>query len=769
MKKIALAMIVKGDDVEAKLLDRCLKNMSPHVDGIFITRTQPNKEVARVTSKYGGHLSDFEWCNDFSKARNFNFSQVPKDYDYILWSDADDQWRGLEKLRGEIEKHKGVESFGFWYLYDFDEYKNPTVVHKKTMLVKNDGCVEWRGVLHEDLTETRAISSVFIEGVERIHMTTQERVLSAKSRNVVVAQHDLELNPNDPRALWNLANSYLGANNLLAARDTFAQFIEKTGSDEEKYLAMSRIGEVEKCLGNDKEAVEWLWKAIGLRPTYPDAIHALGYLHFDKGRLDEAERYLLTGLVLKPPYHTIIVYNPRDYDYNPMMALAKIYIRKSRPDMALPMLRGCLQIAPKNEYLQAVVSEAEKELEFLSGAVKFVQEHENDTDDELTKALNTLDSKLSSHPAICLLRNRRFIKKETTGKDISYYCGMTDFDWNPDLFKTKGFGGSEEAVINLSKEWATQGYNVTVYNSCGTEPMVRDGVTYKPWWFFNPRDAVDTLIVWRHPKILDYELNAKKILVDLHDVVKEGEFPESRLKKINRIMVKTKFHRSLFPKIPDEKFLIVPNGMDLSLAQPQEKDHNLIVNTSSPDRSLDVLPELFQRVKKRVPTAKLTWVYGWHNFDDYYKNDKEKMEWKDATIQKMNEVGINAIGRVTQKEAMELCAKAQVFAYPSEFAEIDCISVKKAQAVGAIPVTTDFGALNESVAFGHKVHSKKNKDNWSMPYQFTFGLTDREGQDQWVDACVSALQEKADIKAMTKWAKRFSWDVVAREWGIIEQ
>lgn len=176
--KIGLALIVKGTDSEAELLDRCLNNLSLHVDGIFITSTykkgeQPNKKIDEVCEQYGAKVSYFEWVNDFAKARNFNFSQVPKEFDYILWTDADDMWRGIEKLKPTIEENPSVDAFGFWYMYDFDEHKQPVITHKKTMVVRNDGCVEWAGALHEDFKENRGLTTKFVEGIERMHFSTE--------------------------------------------------------------------------------------------------------------------------------------------------------------------------------------------------------------------------------------------------------------------------------------------------------------------------------------------------------------------------------------------------------------------------------------------------------------------------------------------------------------------------------------------------------------------------------------------------------------------
>lgn len=780
--KIALAMIVKGDDEEALLLERCLDNVSPYVDGIFITSTYkqgelPNKAVDNVAKLYKAEVSHFEWCNDFAKARNFNFLQVPKDYEYILWCDADDQFRGLDKLRPTLEANKDIDAFGLWYLYEFDEYKQPTVVHKKTMIVRNDGCVEWVGALHEDFKENRSTKTKFIEGIERMHFTNEKRIEVSRNRNVEVSLKDSEQNPNDPRVWWNLGNSYIGAGKTEEARQSLTKFIEMSSSEEEKYLAFCRLSELENIKGDREKAIQNLQIAIGMKPEYSDAYLQLGYLYFSYRNFDKAEMYLLQGLIKKPPYHSIIVYNPRDYDYNPMMLLAKTYFEKNRPDLALPMLEGCLKIYPENETIKIYVEDMKKERDRLEKVLLKAKELEEITDKEvLKKELDKLDHDLKSHPAINIIRNKNFIKETSTGKDIAYYCGLTDHEWNPELFKTKGFGGSEEAVVNLSKEWAKKGYNVTVYNNCGPEELVADGVTYKPFWTFNSRDKWDYLIIWRHPKLLDYELNADHIFVDMHDVVQDGEFNQKRLEKIEKVFVKTKFHRSLFPSIPDNKIEVIPNGMDFELFDQRiegatisnqiiKKDQYLIVNTSSPDRSMDVMPKLFRMIKKKVPQARMKWAYGWDTFDATYRDDNKMMAWRNNLQKEIEDSGIECLGKIPQTECAKLYLEGNILAYPSEFAEIDCISVKKAQACGCLPVTTDFGAFDESVKYGVKIHSEKTKDTWCPPFTFSFGIKDEKQQQEWVDAVVEQLQKPiGDRAAMMNWAKQFSWDLIADKW-----
>jgi glycosyltransferase involved in cell wall biosynthesis len=801
--KIALALIVKGTPEEAELLSRCLDSVSSQVgddglaiDGVFITRThrpgeEPEPAIEKVLDFYKDnfavHLSDFEWINDFSAARNFNFSQVPPEYDYILWCDADDVWRGLEKLKPLVADHSSVDAFSFEYLYDWDEFKNPTVVHRKTMLLKNDGCVKWVGALHEDFEESRRLEMFLVKGIERMHLTNGDRVAENAKRNVEIATIQATEDPNDPRSHWNLANSCFAVSDYEGARKSFETFLESTESEDEKYLALTRIADVYKSQGNRMETIKHLQTAIGLKPELPDAYLQLAFAHFSFGNMDKAEEYCLTGLQRRPQPDRMIVFNPRDYDYIPLRLLAHIYYEKNRPDLMVPVLEGCLKIYPEDKKLKNLVKEGKKMKEELGKALMAAERLEKITDiEKLREEMDKLPEEIRSHPAICVLRNKHFVKETASGKDLVIYCGMTEHQWNPDLFKTKGFGGSEEAVIHLAREWAELGWNVTVYNNCGHKEIKsysgsdrgvtrgrndRVCVTYKPFWEWNYRDKQDVTILWRWVKPVDANINTTKLFVDVHDVIPEGEFTEKRLKQIDKIFVKTQFHRSLFPNVPDEKIAVVPNGFESYLDPSIEKDPMLVINTSSPDRSMDVLPKLWKRVKEQVPEAKMKWAYGFDVYKASFANDPKKMKWMEDTIAEMNDAGIEQLGKIPQHEVAKLYQQASFLAYPTEFAEISCISVLKAQAAKCAIVATDFGALNESVEYGYLVHSDKDKDSWSRPYQFHFGLEDEEAQDEWVDWMVKLLEEgprpEDYWRDLPEWREKYRWENVASRWNEI--
>ena len=113
-------------------------------------------------------------------------------------------------------------------------------------------------------------------------------------------------------------------------------------------------------------------------------------------------------------------------------------------------------------------------------------------------------------------RNTEYLKRTSSGRDLVYYCDYTRHQWHPG---TPAIGGSEEAVINLTRELAKFGWDITVYNNCGHKPLVYAGVTYSPFWEFNPWDKQDVVVLWRWPRNIDLDINADKIFLDMHDAL----------------------------------------------------------------------------------------------------------------------------------------------------------------------------------------------------------------------------------------------------------
>jgi len=196
----------------------------------------------------------------------------------------------------------------------------------------------------------------------------------------------------------------------------------------------------------------------------------------------------------------------------------------------------------------------------------------------------------------------------------------------------------------------------------------------------------------------------------------------------------------------------------------------LMINTSAVDRSLEAFLDCFEEIKRRVPEAKAQWAYGWGVWDILQASVPRRVEWKTHMQHRMKQLGVEERGRISHAEIAALYHRSNIFAYPSEMAEIDCISLSNAMAAGAIPITTDFAALGEK--FGHGgvfIHSNRTKDDWTQPHQFYFEMTDPEQKAQFIQAAVKLLlnptseESRESMRALA--LSTFDWEKVADRWN----
>ena len=85
MVTLSLCMIVRDEE---DVLGRCLESVKDLADEIIIVDTGSSDRTKEIAAYYTDRIYDFEWCDDFSAARNFAFSKGTKDF--LMWLDADD-------------------------------------------------------------------------------------------------------------------------------------------------------------------------------------------------------------------------------------------------------------------------------------------------------------------------------------------------------------------------------------------------------------------------------------------------------------------------------------------------------------------------------------------------------------------------------------------------------------------------------------------------------------------------------------------------------
>ena len=227
--------------------------------------------------------------------------------------------------------------------------------------------------------------------------------------------------------------------------------------------------------------------------------------------------------------------------------------------------------------------------------------------------------------------------------------------WNPDTVVAAG----EELVVRNIEELAKRGYDITVYRT--GEKLTFNGVKYESRDDFIPEEFSEITLIRKDSNVLGNinslyigywtdELDAKEKLMG-----KEHLFDD--IICISNWQNKTYFNR---------KAKVVPLGIDRELYLGGIKEEYSVLYASSPDRGLDVLLNCWDKVRKRIPNAKLYITY------------------------------LN----YSEKEMIELYKKCDVWAYPCTGVEMYCQTATKAQAAGCVPVVIPFMALKETVKHG---------------------------------------------------------------------
>jgi glycosyltransferase involved in cell wall biosynthesis len=284
--------------------------------------------------------------------------------------------------------------------------------------------------------------------------------------------------------------------------------------------------------------------------------------------------------------------------------------------------------------------------------------------------------------------------KKRPDKSIVFYLGKRPLLLESDL-KTKGASGSDSAVFFLTREWVKHGYDVTIYTNCEDREGIHDGVRYLNYRKINWYDSFDTLIIWRHPKMLPPYTKANRIWFDWHDIVyAPNAFIAEKLNRFDKILAKSHYQRNLLPEIADEKFVIINNGADASVLElsNNQKEPLKLIYASRYYRGLEfMLMWGWPIIKKEIPEAELHIYYGWTRRD----SSKELIPWKEKMMELMEQPGVIEHGGVGHDKLMYEKSTSAIHYYGCTYEEIDCTSLRESAMVGCVPVTTNYAVIEE--------------------------------------------------------------------------
>lgn len=555
MPTIALNMIVKDEFEEVA---RIIGQAIDYFDEINLTvsdKTTANK-LNSVSASFNGdqeHLPKVsvkyrEWNDRFDEARTANFAMCTTDY--AFWVDSDDtfDFSTIPELL-DITVENDLDVLFLPYNYAQDERGVCVTRQYRERLLKMSSGFIWKGWVHETpIWPTTNYKSHIMDSPEVKHSLTAEHMESSVNRNHAILE-DAYTQTDDPRYAYYYGMSLFSLQEYEKSMVVLNDYLKRGASTEDIYRALSVISECAYHLKQYNIAMEYAAKCVSLKPAYPMGYYLFAQYEADQGNWNEAIEWVKVALS-KPEPRTVSVWDPSARERAVLIA-AQADFMLGNHNSALAWLRKI----PKNPATLDLIDDfaAEADLETFINILPRIGQYFNGAD----KLWGALHRDVQYDPRLQSLRFRAQKPKHWPKDSIVIFCGEGYEEWGPQTLD-KGMGGSEEAVVYLSRELAKLGWSVTVFGEIPHDlPDQKDGVTWLNWKEIDKRDKFNVLIGWRAPQYLEV-MDAKVKLADIHDII-----PESIVKDMpnTTYMFKSNYQKDIYKDLPANSSVVIGNGI----------------------------------------------------------------------------------------------------------------------------------------------------------------------------------------------------------------
>ncbi len=249
---LSLCLIVKN---EVDVIERCINSvkdkMGQLVDDIVIVDTGSTDGTKELVQKLGCNLQNFEWCNDFAKARNYSISFAKNDWVLVL--DADEfVVECNEKTLRQFLSDKNSNVVGEIDICNYGDLEGVSFINDVVPRVFNKNSVEYQGIIHETpKLKDGTIVKVVLLPVEIHHTGYIDSVAKKKNkaaRNIELLNLALE-KEEDMYLTMQLAKSYIRNGEYNEAIVQLEKIIFKEELVKYEYYVKS-VSEYVRCLIN---------------------------------------------------------------------------------------------------------------------------------------------------------------------------------------------------------------------------------------------------------------------------------------------------------------------------------------------------------------------------------------------------------------------------------------------------------------------------------------------------------------------------------------
>jgi len=343
--------------------------------------------------------------------------------------------------------------------------------------------------------------------------------------------------------------------------------------------------------------------------------------------------------------------------------------------------------------------------------------------------------------------------------------------WTPDAIE-HGIGGAETAAVHLCEAMSRHGWRVVLFGCCEGREGIYGSVEYRDASAFDAfiaRHHIDVFVASRWVDALERPIRASQRYLWLHDVwamgtpLGEGDRLRALSSRLDAVLCLSPWHRAHVAHvhgISAEQILVTRNGIDAGrFDAPVDRQPGRFIYSSSPDRGLDVLLDLFPRIRAELSGAELHVFYGFDNWDKSLnaRPDPAQLAWRTWIAEAMRQAGVHYRGRVGQQQLAEEMLRSDVWLYPTSFHETSCITAIEAQAAGVACVCSDLAALTTTVG--------------DRGVLIPGDPRSPEYQARAIAAAIDLVRDRPRRDAVTAraraWALDQTWAAVAADWNAM--
>ena len=291
MISISLCMIIKNEE---KVLARCLDSLTGLFEEIIIVDTGSTDSSKKIASMYTDKIYDFEWVDDFSKARNYAFSKATMDYIYS--ADADEVLDEINRTRFlNLKSHllPEIEIVQMLYITDPEYSTTESVLREyRPKLYKRLRTFTWLDPIHESVNLNPVVYDSDIEILHKpvsLHsprdfksfckITQSPSLLSPKLHKMYATELMVSGDSEDFKNAYNYFLSALSYENILPE------------SISECYCVLAKYYRI---IGDVPNFFKWCLKSVISSPCSEICLE-IGLFYLEKKDFNEAVVWLINA------------------------------------------------------------------------------------------------------------------------------------------------------------------------------------------------------------------------------------------------------------------------------------------------------------------------------------------------------------------------------------------------------------------------------------------------------------------------------------------